>query len=270
LTFKFLQDNEECLFVNKLRSGTVLIKQIKEIEMKRIAGIAFVVCLSLPSVVFAADAGKSVELKTFKDKLSYSMGLDMGKYLNGIGEELDYERLVLGLKSGFEGTDALMSMEEMQSVQQEFAEKVKVKQEAQMKALQEENRKAGEAYLAENKAKKGVVVTESGLQYEIVKEGTGARPGAEDTVKVHYKGTKIDGTVFDDSNKRGEPATFGVTQVIPGWSEVLQLMKEGASYRVVIPPSLAYGEQGVPPMIEPNSVLVFEVDLLSIEKAAEK
>ena len=238
--------------------------------MKRIAGIALVACLGFPASVFAEDAGKAVELKTFKDKLSYSMGVDMGKYLNGIGDELDYDRLVLGLKSGFEGTDALISMEEMQSIQKEFAEKMKVKQEAQMKALQEKNQKAGEAYLLENKAKKGVVVTESGLQYEVIKEGTGAKPLAEDTVKVHYRGTKIDGTVFDDSNQRGEPATFGVTQVIPGWSEVLQLMKEGASYRVVIPPSLAYGEQGRPPVIEPNSVLVFEVDLLSIEKAEKK
>jgi FKBP-type peptidyl-prolyl cis-trans isomerase len=238
--------------------------------MKRIAGIALVACLGFPGAVFATDAGKVVELNSFKDKLSYSMGLDMGTYLNGIGEELDYERLMLGLKNGFEGTDALMSMEEMQSVQKEFAEKMKVKQEAQMKALQEKNQKAGEAYLADNKKKKGVIVTKSGLQYNVVKEGTGAKPKAEDTVKVHYKGTKIDGTVFDDSNKRGEPATFGVTQVIPGWSEVLQLMKEGASYHVVIPPSLAYGEQGVPPMIEPNSVLVFEVDLLSIEEAPKK
>jgi len=239
--------------------------------MKRIAGIAFVACLSLPGVVSAADAGKAVELNSFKDKLSYSMGLDMGTYLNGIGEELDYDRLILGLKSGFEGTDApLMSMEEMKSVQKEFTEKMKAKQEAQMKALQEKNQKAGDAYLAENKKKKGVIVTESGLQYNVVKEGTGAKPKAEDTVKVHYKGTKIDGTVFDDSNTRGEPATFGVTQVIPGWSEVLQLMKEGASYHVVIPSSLAYGEQGVPPMIEPNSVLVFEVDLLSIEEVPKK
>lgn len=238
--------------------------------MKRIAGIALIACLGFPGTVFATDAGKAVELNTFKDKLSYSMGLDMGAYLNGIGDELDYERLMLGLKNGFEGTDALMSMEEMQSVQKEFAEKMKVKQEVQMKALQEKNQKAGEAYLAENKTKKGVIVTPSGLQYNVVKEGTGAKPKAEDTVKVHYKGTKIDGTVFDDSNKRGEPATFGVTQVIPGWSEVLQLMKEGASYHVVIPPSLAYGEQGVPPMIEPNSVLVFEVDLLSIEEAPKK
>lgn len=238
--------------------------------MKRIAGIALVACLAVPGLVLATDAVKTVELNSFKDKLSYSMGLDMGTYLNGIGEELDYELLVLGLKSGFEGTEVLMTMEEMQSVQKEFAEKMKAKQEAQVKALQEENLKAGTAYLAENKAKKGVVVTESGLQYEVVKEGTGVKPVAEDTVKVHYKGTMIDGTVFDDSNQRGEPAVFGVTQVIPGWSEVLQLMKEGASYRVVLPPALAYGEQGVPPMIEPNSVLVFDVDLISIEKAEKK
>ena len=234
--------------------------------MKRIAGLALVVSLTVPTLTLAADAGKAGELKTFKDKLSYSMGVDMGTYLNGIGEELDYERLQLGLKDGFDGKKALLTPEEMQSVQKKFAEKMMAKQEAQMKALQQKNKKAGDAYLAENKAKKGVVVTESGLQYEVLKEGTGAQPTADDTVKVHYKGTMIDGTVFDDSSKRGEPATFGVTQVIPGWSEVLQLMKEGATYHVVIPPSLAYGEQGVPPMIEPNAVLVFEVDLISIEK----
>jgi len=238
--------------------------------MKRIAGIVLVACLSFPLTALAADTEKTVELKTFKDKLSYSMGLDMGTYLNGIGEELDYDRLVVGLKDGFEGTEPLMTVEEMQSVQKEFAETMKAKQAAQMKELQEKNKKAGEEYLAANKAKEGVIVTASGLQYNVVKEGTGAKPVAEDTVKVHYKGTKIDGTVFDDSNTRGEPATFGVTQVIPGWSEVLQLMKEGATYHVVIPPSLAYGEQGVPPMIEPNSVLVFEVDFLSIEKAPAK
>jgi FKBP-type peptidyl-prolyl cis-trans isomerase FkpA len=239
--------------------------------MKRIVGIALAACLSVPGIVLAADAGNGDELKTFKDKLSYSMGLDMGTYLNGVGEELDYDRLVLGLKTGFEGNTPLLSQEEMQTVQQEFSQKMKAKQEAQMKALQEKNKKAGDEYLAKNKAKKGVVVTASGLQYEVVTAGTGAAtPKAEDTVTVHYKGTTIDGTVFDDSNKRGEPAVFGVNQVIPGWSEVLQLMQEGATYRVVIPPSLAYGEQGVPPTIEPNSVLVFDVTLVSIAQATKQ
>ena len=238
--------------------------------MKRIAGIALVACLSIPGIVLAADGGNGDELKTFKDKLSYSMGLDMGTYLNGVGEELDYERLVQGLKTGFDGSKSLLSQEETQSVQQEFAQKMKAKQEAQMKALQEKNKKTGDEYLAKNKAKKGITVTASGLQYEVVTAGTGAKPKAEDTVTVHYKGTTVDGTVFDDSERRGQPAVFGVNQVIPGWSEVLQLMQEGATYRVVIPPSLAYGEQGVPPTIEPNSVLVFDVTLVSIVKETKQ
>lgn len=234
--------------------------------MKRFAGLALVVCLTAPILSFASDTAKETELKTFKDKLSYSMGLDMGSYLNGIGAELDYSLLEKGLKAGFDGKGALMTTEEVQSVQKEFAVKMKAKQEAQMKVLLEENTKAGDTFLAANKAKKGVSVTASGLQYTVVKEGKGVKPTADDTVTVHYKGALIDGTVFDDSSKRGEPATFGVTQVISGWSEVLQLMTVGSTYHVVIPPSLAYGEQGVPPLIEPNSVLVFDVELVSIVK----
>jgi len=238
--------------------------------MRRIVGIALIACLAVPGIVNATDPGKTLELKSFKDKLSYSIGINMGSYLNGVRGDLDYDRVLLGLQNGFDGSKSLLTMEEMQKVQKEFAQKMKVKQEAQLKAMQEKNKKAGDEYLAKNKARKGVIVTDSGLQYEVVKEGTGAKPKVEDTVKVHYKGSKIDGSVFDDSNKRGEPAVFGVTQVIPGWTEVLQLMKEGASYRVVIPSTLAYGEQGAPPMIEPNSVLVFDVDLISIEKQEKK
>ncbi len=237
--------------------------------MRRIAGLALVVCLSIPTLGFGKTKATKSDLTTFQDKLSYSMGLDMGGYLQGIGQELDFGRLQQGLKDGFEGNKALMSPEEMQVIQQKFAGIMKAKQEADMKSLQQRNKKAGDAFLAENKTKAGVVVTDSGLQYQVIKEGTGSQPSSEDTVKVHYKGTTIDGTVFDDSNKRGVPATFGVSQVIPGWSEALLLMKEGASYHVVIPPSLAYGEQGVPPMIEPNSVLVFDVDLISIEKGTK-
>ena len=232
--------------------------------MKRIAGMALLACLAVPGTIQATE---SSELKTFKDKLSYSMGLDMGTYLNGIGDELDYNRLIEGLKTGYDGGKSLLSAEETQTVQQEFAQKMKVKQEAEMVAMQEANKKAGDEFLAANKKKKGVTVTESGLQYEVVTAGTGDSPQATDTVTVHYKGTTIDGTVFDDSSQRGEPAVFGVNQVIPGWTEVLQLMKEGAKYKVAIPSALAYGERGVPPMIEPNSVLVFDVELISIAKA---
>lgn len=232
--------------------------------MKRIAGMALLACLAVPGTIHATE---SSELKTFKDKLSYSMGLDMGTYLNGIGDELDYNRLIEGLKIGYDGGKSLLSAEETQAVQQEFAQKMKAKQEAEMLAMQEANKKSGDEFLATNKKKEGVTVTESGLQYEIVTAGTGNSPQATDTVTVHYKGTTIDGTVFDDSSQRGEPAVFGVNQVIPGWTEVLQLMKEGAKYKVAIPSTLAYGERGVPPMIEPNSVLVFDVELISIAKA---
>ena len=229
--------------------------------MKRIAGIALFACLIVPGTMQAAEKS---ELATEKEKLSYSMGMDMGTYLNGIGAELDYDRLVEGLKTGFEGGKAILSAEEMQAVQQNFATKMKAKQEAEMLAMQKANKDAGDAFLAKNKEKKGVTVTKSGLQYEVISKGKGNTPKATDTVSVHYKGTTIDGTVFDDSSKRGEPAVFGVNQVIPGWSEVLQLMQEGDKYKVVIPSDLAYGERGVPPMIEPNSVLVFDVELVAI------
>jgi FKBP-type peptidyl-prolyl cis-trans isomerase len=132
--------------------------------------------------------------------------------------------------------------------------------------MQEKNKKAGDDYLAKNKDKKGVEVTKSGLQYEVVKKGNGEKAKDGDQVKVHYTGTFVDGTVFDDSRKRGEPAVFGVDQVIPGWSEALKLMDVGAQYKLAIPSSLAYGEQGAPPVIEPNSVLLFDVELIGVEK----
>ena len=236
------------------------------VYMKRIAGIILCVSLLVPGVAGAADGAKTDELKTFSDKLSYSMGLDMGTYLKGVGEDLDYDRLLQGLKTGFDGATPLLSREELQKVQKEFATKMKAKQEAQMKEMIGANKKAGDEYLAKNKSKKGVTVTKSGLQYEVVKEGTGATPSAEDTVKVHYRGTTIDGVEFDSSYKRGKPAVFGVNQVIPGWSETLQLMKEGSTFKIAVPASLAYGEQGIPPTIGPNSVLLFDVELISIEK----
>lgn len=240
--------------------------------MKRVVGIVLFACLTVPGTMQAAD---TAELKTFKDKLSYSMGHDMGTYLNNVGDDLDYDRLLEGLKTAYDGGESILPREVMQAVQKEFAQKMQAKQEAAMLALQETNKKAGDAFLVANKKKDGVVVTESGLQYEVLTPGKGNSPKAEETVTVHYTGTTIDGKVFDDSTKRGEPAVFGVNQVIPGWTEILQLMKEGAKYRVAIPPNLAYGERGVPPMIEPNSVLVFEVELISIgiemdkEKAAK-
>jgi FKBP-type peptidyl-prolyl cis-trans isomerase len=244
--------------------------------MKKIV-VCIVACLFLvPSMLHADEpakatphtddsAKKSTELKTFQEKLSYSMGLDVGTYFKGIGDEIDFATLVRGIEDAFKGNPKLMTTEEMAAVQKEFAQKMKVRQEESLRKIKETNKKSGDAFLAENQKKKGVVVTKSGLQYEVLKKGNGQKPKAADKVKVDYVGKLIDGTEFDNSIKRGEPAVFGVDQVIPGWSEALQLMDVGSKYRIVIPSDLAYGEHGAPPVIEPNSVLVFEVELHSIE-----
>jgi FKBP-type peptidyl-prolyl cis-trans isomerase len=208
-------------------------------------------------------------LTTSKEKLSYSMGLDLGNYLKNLGDELDLEAIKLGMEDGYSGAEPKMTQDEIKAVQEEFAAKVKAKQEAELTEMKEKNSAAGKSFMDENSKKEGVVVTKSGLQYEVLEEGDGPAPVASDMVKVDYVGTLVDGTEFDSSIKRGEPAVFGVGQVVPGWSEALQLMNVGSKYRVVIPPELAYGETGAPPVIEPNSTLVFEIDLLGIETVEE-
>jgi FKBP-type peptidyl-prolyl cis-trans isomerase len=223
--------------------------------------------LLFPALGFAADKDKpAAELKTFQDKLSYSMGLDVGTYFKGMKEDINYDRLIQGINDSYKGNKQLVTPEEVAQVQKEFATKMQAKQAAQLKEMQEKNKKIGDEFLAKNKDKKGVVVTKSGLQYEEVKKGSGEKVKDGDQVKVHYTGTFVDGKVFDDSRKRGEPAVFGVDQVIPGWSEAMKLMTVGSQYKLAIPSNLAYGEQGAPPVIEPNSVLLFDVELISIEK----
>lgn len=238
--------------------------------MSRLMVFSLSALLLFPALGFAADQDKAAgELKTFQDKLSYSMGLDVGTYFRGMKEDIDYDRLVQGINDAFNEKKAQINPEEVAQVQKEFAAKMQEKQAAQLKEMQEKNRATGEAYLVENKKKKGVVVTDSGLQYEVVKKGNGQKVKDGEQVKVHYTGTFVDGSVFDDSRKRDEPAVFGVDQVIPGWSEALKLMDVGSSYKLAIPSALAYGEQGAPPVIEPNSVLLFDVELIAIEKKAE-
>ena len=218
-------------------------------------------------VVEKAEASQG--MMTSKEKLSYSMGLDLGTYLKNLGDELDIEAIKLGMEDGYSGAEPKMTPEEIKAVQEEFAAKVQAKQAAELAEMSEKNSAAGTAFMEENGKKEGVVVTKSGLQYEVLKEGEGPAPVATDMVKVDYVGTLVDGTEFDSSIKRGEPVVFGVAQVVPGWSEALQLMNVGSKYRVVIPPELAYGEAGAPPVIQPNSTLVFEIDLISIETAEE-
>ncbi|MCB2215015.1 FKBP-type peptidyl-prolyl cis-trans isomerase [Desulfofustis glycolicus] len=234
--------------------------------MKNImAGLAlglFLVPVTITGAAVAADAS----LETQKDKISYSMGLDLGNYLNGLGDKIDLAIIKQGMDDGFTGAEPKLSTEEIEAAQQEFAAAMKAEQEAMLAEMQQKNTAAGQAFLEANKKSDGVTVTESGLQYEVLKEGDGKKPAATDKVKVDYVGTLISGDEFDSSIKRGEPAVFTVNQVIPGWSEALQLMSVGSKYRVVIPPELAYGEKGASPVIEPNSVLVFEIDLLGIEE----
>ena len=234
--------------------------------MKRIIATIFFGIMSLPLIVNAADSAADQPLETNKDKVSYSIGLDLGKYLSNMKGKIDYDILKQGIDDGFSGAEPRLSQEEMTAAQQEFAAAVQAEQEAKLEEMKQKNSAAGQAYLEENKAKQGVVTTDSGLQYEVLVAGEGAKPAPEDTVKVDYVGTLIDGTEFDSSIARGEPVTFPVGQVIPGWTEALQLMPVGSKYRVTIPANLAYGEAGAPPVIEPNSVLVFEIELLGIEE----
>lgn len=193
------------------------------------------------------------------DKLSYALGLSMGQNFKGSGvDKLNADDFADALRAVYgEGTPA-MTYDEAKQVVQEYFTNLQTK-------AGEMNAKAGKEYLANNAKEEGVKVTESGLQYLVVKEGNGKKPGPNDVVTVHYTGRLIDGTVFDSSVERGEPATFAVGQVIPGWVEGLQLMSEGSAYRLFIPSELAYGEHGTGP-IQPNSTLIFDVQLLKVGK----
>ena len=217
---------------------------------------------------FATD--QPAELKTDEQKLSYAMGLDLGEYFKGLDEKFDLNVLQQGIKDGFGGSKPLLTAAEAASIQQAFAKRQQEKQIQKTVAMVQKNRKAAEEFLKANKAKEGVVETKSGLQYKVVKKGEGAKPVPTDTVKVQYKGSLIDGKEFDSSYKRNEPAVFQVNQVIAGWQEALPLMEVGATYELYIPPDLAYGDRGAPPVIEPGSMLVFQVELMEIQPPAKE
>lgn len=228
------------------------------------------IATALTSVFVAGNAlAIDASLKTEKDKVSYMVGADVGRGLTQIKDELDLKVVIQALQDEFNGSKTLMTQEEGQTVRQEFMQKLQAKRVAEEKVAAEKNKKEGDAFLAKNKAKAGVKTTASGLQYEVVKQGTGPKPKETDTVKVDYTGTKIDGTKFDSSIDRGQPATFPLNGVIKGWTEGLQLMPVGSEYKLVIPAQLAYGENA-PPAIGPNATLIFDVKLISIETGAEK
>jgi FKBP-type peptidyl-prolyl cis-trans isomerase len=202
-------------------------------------------------------------LATQKEKASYGVGINVGKGFKSDLIDLDIDAFFRGFKDALAGAKPALTEAELEQALTALRADVSKKSEERATG----NKKAGEDFLAKNKTAKSVVADASGLQYIVLKEGTGPSPKATDTVKVHYQGTLIDGTEFDSSIKRNEPATFPVNQVIKGWTEVLQKMKVGSKWKVFIPSDLAYGDQGQPPVIPPASVLIFEIELLGIEKS---
>lgn len=238
----------------------------KGVCMKRLLTV-----VAVSTLVFATAAyGEDVVLKDSKDKVSYAIGLDVGNAMKRQAIDINADIFTRGLKDALSDGKKLMTDEEIRETMTAFSHEMAEKQKEKMQKLGEKNKKEGEAFLAENKKKEGVKTLPSGLQYKVIEEGKGKTPKAGDTVTVNYRGTLIDGTEFDSSFKRNQAATFPVNGVIKGWTEALQLMKEGAKWQVFIPSDLAYGDKGAGTMIGPNAVLVFDVELISVKEPQKK
>ncbi|TYO97113.1 FKBP-type peptidyl-prolyl cis-trans isomerase FklB [Geothermobacter ehrlichii] len=215
------------------------------------ASLLLALAMALP--VAAADKKPT----TLEERVSYGIGMNIGRDFKGKGFEVNPDLLARGIKDVLAGGELLMTEDEVRQTIMELQQVLQEKAAAK-------NRAEGEAFLAANRKKDGVKVTASGLQYRVIREGDGATPGPDSTVTVNYRGALVDGTEFDSSYKRGKPATFQLNRVIRGWTEGLQLMKAGGKYEFVLPADLAYGEQGAGQVIGPNSVLIFEVELLEV------
>lgn len=208
----------------------------------------------------ACDRKADMSLETTEDQVSYAIGQQMGEQMQMQGFDINVSVLAQSIEDVLEGKESRLSQEEMEQAFQAMTEEMMAKQEAQAESAAQE----GEEFLEQNAQQEDVEVTDSGLQYRVLEEGDGAQPGERDEVRVHYEGSLVDGTVFDSSIERGEPAEFPVQGVIPGWSEALQMMQEGDKWELTIPSELAYGEQGAGGQIPPNSVLIFKVELLEV------
>ncbi|MFN2507402.1 MAG: FKBP-type peptidyl-prolyl cis-trans isomerase [Chthoniobacterales bacterium] len=225
----------------------------------------FFAAVLVASAAFSQEKG---QLKDEKDKVSYSIGLDIGNTFKKQGMDINPDVLLAGMRDALTGKQPLLTEEQMKETLTAYSKSMMEKQAAKTKEAGAANAAAGEKFLAENKTKEGVKTTPSGLQYKVIKEGSGEPPKATDTVETHYKGTLLNGTEFDSSYKRNEPASFPVNRVIKGWTEALQMMKPGSKYQLFIPSNLAYGERGAGQAIGPNETLIFEVELLNVKPGA--
>jgi len=218
----------------------------------------------------ADAAGDNGDFANDAEKRSYALGMDIGNSLKELPVDINMDSLTQGVRDVVDGGDTKLTQDELDGVMQGFVQDMEAAQKEKAQKQAQTNQQKGEKFLADNKDKDGVKTTDSGLQYKVLEEGDGPTPGAKDSVTVHYTGKLIDGTVFDSSRKRGEPVTFPVDAVIPGWTEALQLMKQGAKYELYIPADLAYGERGAGAQIGPNETLIFDVELLKVAKKGDK
>ena len=220
-----------------------------------------IIILAFLFLVSQVNAQENLVLKSQKDKMSYIIGMDIGNNLKTQSIDVEPNILAKGVKDALTGGKPLLTEQEIRETMTAFQNEMRVKQEV----VARKNKEQGDSFLAENKKKEGVKTLQSGLQYKVIKMGVGKKPKLNDYVTTHYRGTLIDGTEFDSSYKRGQPTTLKVKGVIKGWTEALQLMKEGSKWQLFIPPELAYGERGAGSTIPPSSTLVFEVELISVQ-----
>jgi FKBP-type peptidyl-prolyl cis-trans isomerase FklB len=233
----------------------------KEIKVKHI--LAAIVSIGL--LFGVCSAADKLELKDQKDKESYSLGYQFGESLKIQGLDINLDVYTSAIRDALAGKGPQLSQEEIRATMMDLQKRAMAAQQKVLKEQGDKNLAEGKAFLAENGKKKEVKTLPSGLQYKVLSEGTGKTPKKSDTVTVHYRGTFMNGTEFDSSISRGQPASFQVDGVIPGWTEALQLMKEGAKWQIFVPAELAYGERGMPPRIPPQSTLIFEVELISVK-----
>ncbi len=229
-------------------------------------------CKETPSTVGGVkgdSSGENVALDNQELKVSYAVGLDIGSSFERNGASLNLDALLMGVKDGLAQSEPRLSTDEIGQAIMTFQQQIQAKQQEKFAALAAEQKKTSAKFLSEFSKKPGAVVLDSGLMYLVVQEGSGAQPSSSDIVRVHYRGTTVDGTEFDSSYKRDEPVAFQVDRVIAGWTEALQLMQEGAIWQLAIPAELAYGEQGSSGVIPPGAALVFDVELLEVNPAKE-